>query len=142
MVWVWLPRAHATFFTDAARAAWPRLATPFPLNVSKKVAILLTDELKIGDDLDHPDVNDARVASLLTLSGKTLAELGVQQISDIMVAHSPTSFDRPTYAGNAIVTVEAPAAPAIVATVRLASFTAVGAGGRLRGCLQSNTSLL
>lgn len=57
------------------------------------------------------------------------AKLGVQQVSDIMVAHSATSFDRPTYAGNAIVTVEAPASPAIVATVRLASFTAVGAGG-------------
>ena len=71
-----LSKAHR----DAARAAWPRLATPFPLNVSKQVANLLTDELKIGDDLDHPDVNDARVASLLTLSGKTLAELGVQQI--------------------------------------------------------------
>jgi electron transfer flavoprotein alpha subunit len=57
---------------------------------------------------------------------RVAAKLGVQQVSDIMVAHSPTSFDRPTYAGNAIVTVEAPAAPAIVATVRLASFTAVG----------------
>ena len=57
------------------------------------------------------------------------AKLGVQQVSDIMVAHSATSFDRPTYAGNAIITVEAPAEPAIVATVRLASFTAVGAGG-------------
>jgi len=57
------------------------------------------------------------------------AKLGVQQISDVMVAHSATSFDRPTYAGNAIVTVEAPAAPAIVATVRLSSFTAVAATG-------------
>ena len=60
---------------------------------------------------------------------RVAAKLGVQQISDIMVAHSATSFDRPTYAGNAIVTVEAPASPAIVATVRLASFTAVGATG-------------
>lgn len=60
---------------------------------------------------------------------RVAAKLGVQQISDIMVAHSATSFDRPTYAGNAIVTVEAPAAPAIVATVRLASFTAVGSTG-------------
>jgi electron transfer flavoprotein alpha subunit len=66
------------------------------------------------------------------------AKLGVQQVSDIMVAHSATSFDRPTYAGNAIVTVEAPASPAIVATVRLASFTAVGAGGS--AAIESATS--
>jgi len=67
-----------------------------------------------------------------TTSGKDLlprvaAKLGVQQISDIMAVHSATSFDRPIYAGNAIVTVEAPTAPLVVATVRLASFQAVGA---------------
>ena len=56
------------------------------------------------------------------------ALLGAQQVSDVMAVHSPTSFDRPIYAGNAILTVEAPAAPAVVATIRLASFQAVGAG--------------
>lgn len=60
---------------------------------------------------------------------RVAAKLEVQQVSDIMAVHSATSFDRPTYAGNAIVTVEAPATPCIVATVRLASFTAVGEGG-------------
>jgi electron transfer flavoprotein alpha subunit len=60
---------------------------------------------------------------------RVAAKLGVQQVSDVMAVHSATSFDRPIYAGNAIQTVEAPAAPAIVATVRLASFTAVGATG-------------
>jgi len=60
---------------------------------------------------------------------RVAAKLGVQQVSDIMLAHSATSFDRPTYAGNAIATVEAPAEPLVLATVRLASFTAVGNGG-------------
>ncbi|HZR34133.1 MAG TPA: FAD-binding protein [Nevskia sp.] len=60
---------------------------------------------------------------------RVAAKLGVQQVSDVMAVHGPTSFDRPIYAGNAIVTVEAPAAPAVVATVRLASFSAVGATG-------------
>jgi electron transfer flavoprotein alpha subunit len=46
-----------------------------------------------------------------------------------MAVHGPTSFDRPIYAGNATLTVEAPAAPAVVATIRLASFAAVGGGG-------------
>jgi len=58
---------------------------------------------------------------------RVAAKLGVQQVSDVMAVHSATSFDRPIYAGNAFVTVEAPAAPLIVATVRLASFQAVGA---------------
>jgi electron transfer flavoprotein alpha subunit len=60
---------------------------------------------------------------------RVAAKLGVQQVSDVMAVHGPTSFDRPIYAGNAIVKVEAPAAPAVVATIRLASFTAVGSGG-------------
>ncbi|MBL6750499.1 MAG: electron transfer flavoprotein subunit alpha/FixB family protein [Nevskia sp.] len=63
------------------------------------------------------------------LMPRVAAKLGVQQVSDVMAVHGPTSFDRPIYAGNAIVTVEAPAAPAVVATIRLASFTAVGGGG-------------
>jgi len=60
---------------------------------------------------------------------RVAAKLGAQQVSDVMAVHGPTSFDRPIYAGNAIVTVEAPAAPAVVATIRLASFTAVGSSG-------------
>jgi electron transfer flavoprotein alpha subunit len=60
---------------------------------------------------------------------RVAAKLGVQQVSDVMAVHGPTSFDRPIYAGNAIVTVEAPASPAVVATIRLASFQAVAGGG-------------
>ncbi|MDN5873739.1 MAG: electron transfer flavoprotein subunit alpha/FixB family protein, partial [Sinobacteraceae bacterium] len=45
------------------------------------------------------------------LTPRVAALLGVQQVSDIMAVHSATSFDRPIYAGNAIVTVEAPAEP-------------------------------
>lgn len=60
------------------------------------------------------------------LMPRVAALLGVQQASDIMAVHSPTSFDRPIYAGNAIVTVDVPAEPLICATVRLASFKSVG----------------
>ncbi len=63
------------------------------------------------------------------LAPRVAAKLGVQQVSDIMAAHSATSFDRPIYAGNAILTVEAPAEPCIVATVRLASCIAVDESG-------------
>lgn len=57
------------------------------------------------------------------------AKLGVQQISDIMGIHGPTCFDRLIYAGNAMVTVEAPPDPCIAATVRLASFAPVPCSG-------------
>ena len=62
------------------------------------------------------------------LAPRVAARLDVQQISDIMATHGATRFERPIYAGNAITTVEAPAGT-VVATVRLASFQAVGSGG-------------
>jgi len=63
------------------------------------------------------------------LAPRVAAKLDMQQVSDIMAVNSPTSFDRPIYAGNAITTVEAPASPLILGTVRLASFQAAAAGG-------------
>src|SRR5688572_2838415 len=60
---------------------------------------------------------------------RVAALLGVPQVSDVMLVHGPNKFDRPTYAGNAIVTVETTGSP-VVATVRQASFAAAaGAGG-------------
>lgn len=54
--------------------------------------------------------------------------MGLNQISDIMSVEGAHTFKRPIYAGNAIVTVEAPADVPVVATVRTASYQAVGAG--------------
>ena len=61
------------------------------------------------------------------LMPRVAALLGVPQVTDIMAVHGPNSFDRPIYAGNAIITVEAPAEPMICGTVRLASFQPVAA---------------
>jgi electron transfer flavoprotein alpha subunit len=55
--------------------------------------------------------------------------LGVGQLSDIMAAESAYRFRRPVYAGNAIITVEAPQDKKLVATVRTASFQAAPDGG-------------
>jgi electron transfer flavoprotein alpha subunit len=52
------------------------------------------------------------------------ALLDSPQISDIMAVESATRFRRPIFAGNAIITVEAQGARAVVGTVRTASFTA------------------
>lgn len=59
---------------------------------------------------------------------RVAALLGVPQVSDVMAVHGANSFDRPTYAGNAITTVETPDG-VVVATVRLASFDAVADDG-------------
>ena len=57
------------------------------------------------------------------------ALLGVGQVSDLMAVKGPHEFERPMYAGNAIVTVKAPADQVVVATVRPASWPEVGATG-------------
>lgn len=57
------------------------------------------------------------------------ALLGVGQISDVMSVESSHSFKRPIYAGNAVITVNAPAGKPVVATVRTASWPAAGNDG-------------
>ena len=57
------------------------------------------------------------------------ALLGVNQVSDLMAVEGTHTFKRPIYAGNAIVTVEAPAGQAAVATVRTASWPEAARGG-------------
>ena len=62
------------------------------------------------------------------LMPRVAALLGVSQVSDVMAAESAYKFRRPVYAGNAIITVEAPQDKKLVATVRTASFQAAPQG--------------
>lgn len=62
------------------------------------------------------------------LMPRVAALLGVGQLSDIMSAETPWRFKRPIYAGNAILTVEAPQDRPVVATVRTASYQAAESG--------------
>ena len=55
---------------------------------------------------------------------RAAALLGVGQVSDIMSVANAHTFTRPIYAGNAIVTVEAPADAIVIGTVRTASWPA------------------
>ncbi|HEV7779040.1 MAG TPA: FAD-binding protein [Luteibacter sp.] len=61
------------------------------------------------------------------LAPRVAALLGVAQVSDVMTVEGSHSFKRPIYAGNAIITVEAPADQTVVATIRTASWPAAGA---------------
>ena len=63
------------------------------------------------------------------LMPRLAARLGVGQLSDVMAIESAHVFQRPIYAGNAIITVEAPADQTVVATIRTASYRAAEAGG-------------
>jgi electron transfer flavoprotein alpha subunit len=56
------------------------------------------------------------------------ALLGVAQVSDVMAVDASHTFKRPIYAGNAIITVEAPVGSTVVATVRVASWAAAAGG--------------
>ena len=91
------------------------------------LAALLAPELaKLAADYDY-------VLGPSTTFGKDLmprvaALLGVSQVSDIMAVDGPRRFKRPIYAGNAILTVEVPANQTVVATVRVASYSAAETG--------------
>ena len=87
-------------------------------------AVLAPQLVAIADGYSH-------IFGLSSTFGKDLmprvaALLGVNQISDIMSVESPYVFKRPIYAGNAVVTVEAPSDEIVIATVRTASYRAVG----------------
>jgi len=82
---------------------------------------------KLAEDYSH-------VLGPSTTFGKDLmprvaALLSVAQVSDIMSVISPHSFQRPIFAGNAIVTVETRAKDKVVATIRTASYQAAAGGG-------------
>ncbi len=61
---------------------------------------------------------------------RVAALLGVPQVTDIMQVLGERSFKRPTYAGNAIVTVEVAGDGVVCGTVRSASYPAVGNGDK------------
>jgi electron transfer flavoprotein alpha subunit len=57
------------------------------------------------------------------------AKLGVNQISDISQVEGSHHFRRPIYAGNAIIDVTSPESATMVATVRVASWSATDSNG-------------
>jgi electron transfer flavoprotein alpha subunit len=95
-------------------ATEPRLAAALAPEVARLVADGYTHVLgpstTFGKDLMP------RVAGLL----------GVGQVSDVMRVLDPYRFERPIYAGNAVVTVRAAPERTLVATVRMASYAAAG----------------
>ena len=98
-----------------------------PENAPPLAAVLAPQVAALAADYSH-------VLGPSTTFGKDLmprvaALLGVGQLSDIMAAETPYRFERPIYAGNAIVDVEADPQTKLVATVRTASYPQAVTGG-------------
>lgn len=98
-----------------------------PENAKPLAAVLAPQIAKLAAGYSH-------VLAPSTTFGKDVlpraaALLGVPQVSDVMKVKGPLTFERPIYAGNAIVTVKAPERPCVVATVRTASWAGCGEGG-------------
>ncbi|KGM53816.1 electron transfer flavoprotein subunit beta [Lysobacter arseniciresistens ZS79] len=96
-------------------------------NAQAVAQVLAPQVAKLADGYSH-------VFGPSTTFGKDLmpcvaALLGVPQVSDVMSVEGSHTFKRPIYAGNAIITVEAPADSTVVATVRTASWSEAGKGG-------------
>jgi electron transfer flavoprotein alpha subunit len=103
--------------------------------------VLLADDASLDQQLAEPmaalivslaDGYDTFVSPATTNGKNTMprvaALLDVMQVSDIIAVESADTFKRPTYAGNAIQTVQT-TDPKKVITVRTASFNAAGEGG-------------
>jgi len=111
----------------AALASVTRVRTvEHAANKHPLAAVLAPQIVALADGYSH-------VFGPSTTFGKDLmprvaALLGVNQISDIMSVEGTHTFKRPIYAGNVIVTMEAAADVTVVATVRTASYRAIGGG--------------
>ena len=103
------------------------LAVANAANAHPIAQVLAPQIAKLADGYSH-------VFGPSTTFGKDLmpciaALLGVAQVSDIMAVDGSHQFKRPIYAGNAIISVTAPADQTVVATVRVASWPAAAGGG-------------
>ncbi|MEL1266182.1 electron transfer flavoprotein subunit alpha/FixB family protein [Pseudoxanthomonas putridarboris] len=119
----------ATIATEAAKIAGVTkvLTVADPANANAIAQVLAPQIAKLAAGYSH-------VFAPSTTFGKDLlpcvaALLGVNQVSDLMAVEGTHTFKRPIYAGNAIITVEAPADQVVVATVRTASWPEAAQGG-------------
>ena len=102
------------------------LAVANPDNAHAVAQVLAPQVAKLAEGYSH-------VFGPSTTFGKDLmpcvaALLRVAQVSDVMAVEGTHTFKRPIYAGNAIVTVQAPAGQTVVATVRTASWPPAAEG--------------
>jgi len=94
-----------------------------PANANALAAVIAPQVVELAANYSH--VFGASTTFGKDLMPRVAALLGVNQISDIMSVLGSHSFKRPIYAGNVVLTVDAPADHPVVATVRTASYQSV-----------------
>jgi electron transfer flavoprotein alpha subunit len=91
--------------------------------LAEEVAALIVPLMANYDALVAPATSSGK-----NIAPRVAAALDVMQISDITKVVSKDTFERPIYAGNAIQTVQSPAAKKVI-TVRIAAFPSAPEGG-------------
>ncbi|WP_458376757.1 electron transfer flavoprotein subunit alpha/FixB family protein [Pseudomonas pergaminensis] len=87
-----------------------------------------TAELIVTLSTEYSHICGAATAFCKNILPRVAALLDVMVISDVTAILSPTSFERPIYAGNAVQTIVS-ADSKMIFTVRTAGYTGVGTGG-------------
>jgi electron transfer flavoprotein alpha subunit len=103
------------------------LALAKPINTPMLAAVWAPQIAALSADYSHLLAPGSTFGK--DLMPRVAALCGVAQLSDIMAVESSHRFRRPVYAGNAVVTLDADPTRLVVATVRSASFAAVGNDG-------------
>jgi len=98
-----------------------------PENAHPLAAVLAPQVAKLAAGYTHVFAPSSTFGK--DLMPRVAALLGLAQVSELMAVEGAHRFKRPTYAGNAIVTVELAEGARVVATIRTASFEAAGEGG-------------
>jgi len=97
-----------------------------PENTHPLAAVLAPQIAKTAAGYSHVFVPSTTFGK--DVAPRVAALLGVAQVSDVMSVDGSHTFKRPIYAGNAIITVEADPAHAVVATIRTASWPVAANG--------------
>ncbi len=98
-------------------------------NAAPVAAILAPQVAKLAQDGGYSHVLAPNTTFGKDVTPRIAALIGVPQVTDIMAVHGAYSFDRPIYAGNAVISVEASADITLVGTVRCASYKLAADGG-------------
>ena len=96
-------------------------------NAKPIAAVLAPQIVALANDYRHVMLPSTTFGK--DLAPRVAALLGAHQVSDVMKVASPTSFQRPIYAGNVIITETVNDGSKIVMTARTASYAATEKGG-------------
>lgn len=99
-----------------------------PANAHPMAATLAPQVVAAVNQGDYSHVLVPNTTFGKDLMPRVAAKLGVAMVTDIMTVNGPYEFERPIYAGNAVITVQAPEDQVLAGSVRCASYAAAQEG--------------